>query len=242
MSTTNPVLTVSEIPVHITRKDIKRLHLSVYPPEGQVKVSAPLFMTDDNIRLAVISRLKWIRTQQKQLQDQPRQTERRMVSGESHYLWGSRYCLEVTYRQGKHTVTPKGDRLLMVVSPGTTQENRERLLMDYYRQQLKQYTPPLLDKWQPKINRQIKDWGIRRMKTKWGSCTPESGRVWLNLELAKKPLECLEYVLVHEMVHLLEANHGDKFVSYMDDFLPNWRIIKKSLNHQPLSALQSYST
>lgn len=235
MSTTSSALIVSDIPIDITRKNIKRLHLSVYPPAGQVKVSAPLFMTDDHIRLAVVSRLKWIRTQQKQFQDQLRQTERRMISGESHYLWGSRYRLEVIYQAGKHEVSLKNNHLFMSVSPATTQENREKLLADYYRQQLKQQIPPLLDKWQPIIGRNVSHWGIKRMKTKWGSCTPEAARIWLNLELAKKPVECLEYVLVHEMVHLLEANHGEVFVGYMDTLLPQWKSVKKLLNQEILA-------
>lgn len=235
MSTTNSTLTVSDIPVQVTRKDVKRLHLSVYPPDGQVKVSAPLFMSEDNIRLAIITRLKWIRTQQKQFQDQPRQTKREIVSGESHYLWGTRYRLDVVYCRGKHKVIPNGEYLCMAVSPNTTLANRERLLADYYRQEIKQRIPDLLAKWQPVIGRNVDYWGIKRMKTRWGSCNPATARIWLNLELAKKPTQCLEYVLVHELVHLLEANHGKHFIAYMDKFLPNWHSIQQQLNREVLA-------
>lgn len=235
MSTIESVLSVSNIPVAITRKDIKRLHLSVYPPDGQVRVSAPLYMTDDNIRLAVVLRLKWIKAQQKHFHDQPRQTERQMVSGESHYLWGTRYRLDVSYRHGKHEIFPKGNFLYLQVNSGTSTANRERLLHDYYRQQLRQRIPTLLEKWYPRIGCEVVGWGIKRMKTKWGSCTPKSGRIWLNLELAKKPAGCLEYVLVHELAHMLESRHDDRFTSLMDQYLPNWRSLRSQLNAEYLA-------
>jgi predicted metal-dependent hydrolase len=240
MNTTNsllqPALTVSDIPVYVTRKAIKNLHLGVYPPEGQVRVSAPEHFTADHIRLAVVTRLKWIKTQQQRFQQQARQTPREMVSGESHYLWGTRYRLEVVYQSGKHRLTSKGEFLHLTISPGTSTENRVLVLHDYYRQQLKQRIPALLEKWQVRIGNEVTDWGIKRMKTKWGSCNITDRRIWLNLELAKKPPECLEYVLVHELVHLREREHNTSFTAYMDDLLPNWRSVRDQLNAEYLAA------
>ena len=240
MNTTNsllqPALTVSDIPVYVTRKAIKNLHLGVYPPEGQVRVSAPEHFTADHIRLAVVMRLKWIKTQQQRFQQQARQTPREMVSGESHYLWGTRYRLEVVYQAGKHHIVPKGEFLHLTISPGTSTENRVLVLHDYYRQQLKQRIPALLEKWQVRIGNEVTGWGIKRMKTKWGSCNITDRRIWLNLELAKKPPECLEYVLVHELVHLRERQHNASFTAYMDDLLPNWRSVRDQLNAEYLAA------
>ncbi|WML90807.1 SprT family zinc-dependent metalloprotease [Thiothrix lacustris] len=236
MNTTNPLLTVSDIPVYVTRKAIKNLHLGVYPPDGQVRVSAPEHFSADHIRLAVVTRLKWIKTQQQRFQQQARQTPREMVSGEAHYLWGTRYRLEVVYQPGKHQVTPRGEFLHLSVTPGTSTANRERLLHDYYRQQLKQRIPVLLAKWQPRIGKQVTDWGIKRMKTKWGSCNITEQRIWLNLELAKKSPECLEYVLIHELAHLLERQHNANFTALMDEFLPQWRSLRGQLNAEYLSA------
>lgn len=240
MSTTStllqPVLTVSDIPVYVTRKAIKNLHLGVYPPDGQVRVSAPLHWGNDAIRLVVVTRLKWIKTQQQRFQQQARQTPREMVSGESHYLWGARYRLDVVYQPGKHQIIPQGEFLHLTVSPGTTTENRVAVLHDYYRQQLKLRIPLLLGKWQPRMGVEVGGWGIKRMKTKWGSCNITDRRIWLNLELAKKPPECLEYVLVHELVHLLERQHNAIFTAHMDRLLPNWRSLRGLLNAEYLSA------
>ncbi|QTR47339.1 M48 family metallopeptidase [Thiothrix litoralis] len=235
-SLSNPLFTVSDIPVYVTRKAIKNLHLGVYPPDGQVRVSAPEHFSTDNIRLAVVTRLKWIKTQQQRFQQQPRQSLREMVSGESHYLWGTRYRLEVVYQSGKHQIAPRGEFLHLSVTPGTSTANRERLLHDYYRQQLKQRIPVLLEKWQPRIGKQVTDWGIKRMKTKWGSCNITEQRIWLNLELAKKSPECLEYVLIHELAHLLERQHNANFTALMDEFLPQWRSLRGQLNAEYLSA------
>ncbi|SEA27772.1 hypothetical protein SAMN05660964_01240 [Thiothrix caldifontis] len=240
MNTTSPLLqpalTVSDIPVYVTRKAIKNLHLGVYPPEGQVRVSAPEHFTTDHIRLAVVTRLKWIKTQQQRFQQQARQTPREMVSGESHYLWGTRYRLEVVYQSGKHRLTSKGEFLRLTVSPGTSTENRVLVLHDYYRQQLKQRIPALLEKWQVRIGNEVTGWGIKRMKTKWGSCNITDRRIWLNLELAKKSPECLEYVLVHELVHLREPQHNARFTALMNEHLPHWRTLRDQLNGEYLAA------
>ena len=226
---------VSGIAVQVVRKPIKNLHLSVCPPDGRVRVAVPLQLTDDNVRLAVISRLTWIKKQQASFHAQPRQSEREMVTGESHYVFGKRYRLEVIERRGCHEVAIKNNSTLQLfVNPGTSTQNRALVLNEWYREQLKAQIPDLLNHWQSALGKQAADWGIKKMKTKWGSCNIAQRRIWLNLELAKKPLECLEYVLVHELVHLLERHHNDHFKAYMDKYLPQWQRCRDILKREPL--------
>lgn len=228
-------ITVNDISIQVTRKPIKNLHVAVHPPDGQVRVSAPSHVTDDNIRLAVIAKLAWIKKQRTAFQAQPRQSKREMVSGESHYLWGRRYLLDVEESWGPHEVQVKsGKKLLLIVQPGTTTANRERALNQYYRAELKARAPGFIAKWEPIIGHSVAEWGIKKMKTKWGSCNIAAQRIWLNLELAKKPVECLEYVLVHEMVHFLERTHTERFRAYMDQFYPQWQLHRAMLNQAPL--------
>ena len=227
---------IRDIPVQVVRKPIKNLHLGVYPPEGHVRVAAPSSMTDDAIRLAIISRLTWIRKHQAAFQAQPRQSLREMVSGETHYVFGRKYRLEVIERNGRHEVCRKGNqKLQLYVKPGTSPKKRQLVLQEWYRSELKNRIPALLERWQPIIGHEVSSWGIKRMKTKWGSCNIEQRRIWLNLELAKKPVECLEYVLVHELVHLLERHHNEHFKLFMDKFLPNWRYSREVLQEEPLA-------
>jgi len=230
-----PELVVSGIAVQIVRKPIKNLYLSVCPPEGQVRVAVPLHMTDENVRLAVISRLIWIKKQQAAFQAQPRQSKREMVTGESHYVFGKRYRLEIIERRGCHEVVIKTNSILQLfVNPGTSTQNRALVLNEWYRNQLKARIPALLNHWQVAIGKQAAEWGIKKMKTKWGSCNIYQRRIWLNLELAKKPIECLEYVLVHELVHLLERHHNDRFNAYMTHYLPQWQRCHDILKREPL--------
>lgn len=230
------ILTVNGIEVQIVRKDIKNLHLAVYPPDGHVRVAVPKHVTDDNVRLAVISKLRWIKKQQQDFKEQPRQSERQYLSGECHYVFGKRYRLELIERDGKPEVKPlRSGKLQLFVRPGSSVEVKEKALNTWYREELKRAIPKLLEKWQPIVGKEASDWGIRKMKTKWGSCNIERRRIWLNLELAKKPTECLEYILVHELVHLYERNHNQRFMKLLDQFLPNWRTNKKTLNTSPLS-------
>ncbi len=236
MPTERHFIEVSGIPVEVVRKPIKNLHLGVYPPAGRVRVAAPERMGEEAVRLAVVSRLGWIRRQQERFAEQPRQSAREMVTGESHYLWGRRYRLEVIEHDGSCRVKRKGrSRLVLYVRPGADSVRRRRLLEDFYRQELKQRIPALIEQWQPVIGVQVAHWGVKRMKTRWGSCNPETRRIWLNLELAKKPPRCLEYILVHEMTHLLERHHNDRFRSLMDRFLPSWRLRRDELNSSPLA-------
>lgn len=230
------LLSINDIEVQVVRKDIKNVHIAVYPPNGRVRVAAPTHITDDNVRLAIISKLGWIKKQQATFQAQVRQSQREMVTGESHYFWGHRYRLEVIERHGKHEVAIKNSRkLLLCVNPGTSRANRELVLHEWYRAALKERIPDLIAKWEPIIGREVAEWGIKKMKTKWGSCNIGQRRIWLNLELAKKPPECLEYILVHEIVHLWERHHTERFRAYMDAFMPNWRFHRDVLNQAPLA-------
>lgn len=223
-------LTINDIEVEIQKKNIKNLHLSVLPPKGKVRVSAPDSMNDDAIRIFIITKIGWIKKQQEKYKNQLRQCEREYVSGESVYLWGKRYRLDVVYSNVCNNVKIKGNKLIFQVREASTAEQRENVLNDWYRRNIKEEIPQLLEKWQKIIGVTASDWGVKNMKTRWGTCNIEDKRIWLNLQLVKKPFECLEYVMVHELVHLLEKNHNKIFISYMDEFLPNWRKIKEELN------------
>ena len=236
MSTSRQSIEVSAIRVEVVRKPIKNLHLSVHPPDGRVRVSAPLHIDDEAVRLAVVSKLSWVRRYQKTFADQPRQSQREMVSGESHYFLGRCYRLSVTEGNGPNRIAVNGTSdLRMQLRPGTDRDRREQLLNAWYRRHMKELVQDLIAKWQPITGVEVADWGIKKMKTRWGSCNTRDHRVWLNLELAKKPLHCIENVLVHEMVHLLERNHSDRFRELMDRFLPQWRVYRDELNQAPLA-------
>lgn len=235
MSIESHHLTVAGIVVEVIRKDIKNLHLGVYPPHGRVRVAAPLVVSDEAVRLAVIDKLGWIKQQQSKFAEQPRQSKREMVNGESHYYLGRRYRLRVHEQDGPVRVAVRGIASLdLFVRPGTTAGQREIILLRWHRMQLKALIPPLLEKWQPLLGVQVTDWGIKKMKTKWGTCNRKAGRIWLNLELAKKPIQCLEYIVVHELLHLLERQHNDRFRALLDQFLPPWRLYRDELNRAPL--------
>lgn len=233
---TDRQIEVSGIPVEVVRKDIKNLHLAVYPPHGRVRVAVPLRTSDETVRLAVVSRLGWIRRQQNALEKQERQSKREMVTGESHFVAGRRYRLDVIERDIRSPqVIPSGKTLKLHVPPGTSGESREAILLKWYRRLLREQIPDLLAKWEPIVGVEVASCGIKRMKTRWGTCNIEARRVWLNLELAKKPSVCLEYILVHEMVHFLERHHNERFRDYMDQFMPQWRLHREELNRAPLA-------
>lgn len=227
---------IGTIQLRLDRKAIKHLHISVVPPDGKVKVSAPRHMTDTAIRTAVASRIAWIRRQQRDFLAQARQSPRQMVSGECHYLLGRPCRLRVIERQGRHVVVLSGKNTLrLYVQPGTSVHNKQSVLAEYGRALLKTEVERLLQLWLPRIGVVPTFWGIKKMKTKWGSCNTHTKRIWLNLELVKKPPECLEYILVHELIHLLERHHNDRFRAHMDRLLPNWRERKNLLNSLPLA-------
>jgi predicted metal-dependent hydrolase len=236
MSTANAYLTIRGINVDIVYKDIKNLHIAVYPPVGRVRVAAPERFNEDQIRLAVIQRLPWITRQRKQLQDATRQSPRQMITGESHYVWGIRTRLKVIKRPGRAHIELDGDRLLMYVDEEMSVDDRANLLHDWLRKQLRLAVAPLIAQWEPTIGRSVPRWSVRRMKTKWGSCNRETGHIWFNLELAKKHPHCLEYIVVHEMTHLLERNHGERFTTLMDSFMSDWRQRRDELNQAPLAS------
>lgn len=235
MSTTSAYLTVSGIDIDVVHKDIKHLHIGVYPPLGRVRVAAPKRFDDEQVRLAIVQRLSWIRKQQKQLQNVPRQTEREMVTGESHYVWGNRLRLKAVERPGRAHVEIDGDRLILYTTAESSVESRRSALEYWYREQLRQALPPLIEKWEQELQVSVPKWTIRRMKTKWGSCNRESRHIWFNLELAKKHPNCLEYIVVHEMTHYDERTHGERFAALMDQRLPDWELRRNELNGAPLA-------
>ncbi|MBX6555608.1 M48 family metallopeptidase [Pseudomonas aeruginosa] len=236
MNTESRNITVSGLTVEVVRKPIKNLHLGVYPPEGRVRVAAPLAVDDEAVRLAVVGKLGWIKRQRAKFQAQPRQSQRRMVSGESHYFLGRRYRLRVHETTGALRIALRGTATMdLFVRPDTTVERREQVLHNFYRAELKRLMPELLEKWQPKLEVEARAWGIKRMKTKWGTCNIEARRIWLNLELAKKPVQCLEYILVHELVHLLERHHNERFQALLNLYLPQWQVFRDELNASMLA-------
>ena len=232
----NHRIEVSGIPVEIVRKEIKNLHVGVYPPSGRVRVAAPLLLDDEAVRLAVISRLGWIRRKRGEFERQVRQSQREFVTGESHYFEGRRYRLDVVERDAPPAVKLRNNtRLELGVRPNADREAREAVLHRWYRRHLRNQLPPLIAKWEPKLGVTVEDVRIKKMKTLWGSCNIEARRIWLNLELAKKPSPCLTYILVHEMVHLLERHHNDRFHELMDNFIPQWHSYRDELNRAPLA-------
>ena len=227
---------VGTLPVHIERKAIKNLHLGVYPPNGRVRVAVPLSINDSAVRLAVINKLGWIRRQQKAFAQQPRQSPRQMVSGETHFFQGRAYRLRVEETGNFPRVSLRNrTTLLLQTSKTNTAIQREHAIQEWYRARLKELIPQLLDKWQPILGVEAEHWGIRKMKTKWGSCNSYAKRIWLNLELAKKPVQCLEYLVVHELAHLIERTHNDRFLAILNKAMPKWRLFKQELNAAPLS-------
>lgn len=231
MTTEAHSLTVSGLRVAVVRKGIKNLHLGVYPPDGRVRVAVPMAVSDAAVRVAVIGKLHWIRRQQAAFDGQARESEREMVSGESHYYQGRRYRLRLVDTEGKGEVVLRGSRVMELrVRPELTVDQREQILQRWYRDRLRELVPPLLDKWQPVLRVKVADWGIRKMKTKWGSCNADARRIWLNVELTKKAPECLEYLVVHELVHLRVRKHDERFFALMDRHLPRWRAVRRVLN------------
>ena len=236
MSTDRARIEIRGIEVEIIRKDIKHLHLGVYPPEGRVRVAAPLRLDDDAVRLAVISRLAWIRRKRAEFRGQDRQSRREFVTGESHYFEGRRYRLDVVVSNAPIGIRLRDNAWMeMRVRPSTSRDAREAMLYRWYRDQLREHIPEIVAKWEPKIGVTVAEWRIRRMKTRWGTCNPEAKRIWLNAELAKKPVSCLEYVVVHEMLHLIERGHNERFRGMLDQVMPDWQTRLDELNQAYLA-------
>ena len=226
---------LGNIKIDVELKNIKNIHLSVYPPNGKVKISAPERMDLDTIRVFTISKLKWIKKQQEAFRNQERETPREYLTKESHYFKGKRYLLKVIEHNAKPKVILKHSEIELYIRPNATIEKRKQIIDEWYRAELKMIVPKMIEKWEKKIGVKSNEFGIKKMRTKWGTCNTKAKRIWLNLEIAKKPFECLEYIIVHELVHLLERRHNEKFVKYMNEFMPKWRFYREELNRLPFS-------
>jgi predicted metal-dependent hydrolase len=225
---------LGEIAVDVVKKNIKNVHLSVYPPTGKVRISAPLRMNLDTIRVFAISKLSWIKQQQKKVNEQEREPPREYLDRESHYVWGKRYLLKVIEKDAAPEVELRHSQMLLQIRPATGEERKQAVLDEWYRAQLKEAVPSLIAKWEPLIGVKVERFFVQRMKTKWGSCSHGSSSIRLNTDLAKKPRECLEYIVVHEMAHLLEPTHNSRFIALMDLFVPQWRFCREMLNRLPV--------
>lgn len=227
-------LELGEIGVDVILKDIENVHLSVHPPSGRVRIAAPERMSMDTIRLYAISKLGWIKKQRRRLQEQERETPREYLERESHYIWGKRYLLTVVEANEPASIELKHDRMILLTRPGSDAAKRRQVVEDWYRQQVKTATVDLIAKWEPKIDVSVAGFYVRRMKTRWGSCNSQARTIRLNTDLAKKSRECLEYIVVHEMIHILEPTHNERFQALMSQFLPDWKHRRQVLNRSPV--------
>jgi predicted metal-dependent hydrolase len=225
---------LGDLAVDVVRKDIKNIHLSVHPPTGRVTIAAPQRLSLDTIRVFAIAKLGWIRNQQRKLQEQERETPREYLDRESHYVWGKRYLLKVVELNQPPVVELSHSRLVLRVRPGTNHAKRQTILEDWYRDQVKKAAPALFAKWERLIGVKPERVFVQRMRTKWGSCNPRARNIRLNTDLAKKPRECLEYIVVHELIHLIEPTHNANFVALMDQYMPRWQLCRAALNRLPV--------
>ena len=221
---------IAGIPVKIIKKDIKNMHLYVKPPDGHVVVSVPRHLSEESILMFVRTRLGWIKKQQEKFLAQPRQTERQFVSGETMYIWGKQYFLQVEYSNKGNSLALSGDSAILTVRKESTAKQRENYVNEWYRSQLKKEIEKRLPKWEARTGLHCSSWQTKYMTTKWGTCNTQTGKIWLNLQLAKKPFECLDYVILHELAHLRVRNHGAEFIAILDEHMPYWREIRKLLN------------
>lgn len=225
---------LGDIAVDVVRKDIKNVHLSVHPPTGRVRIAAPERMSLDTVRVFAISKLTWIRRQQHKLLEQERETPREYLNRESHYVWGRRCLLVVIEEDQSPTVELSHNRILLKVRPGTDREKKQAILEEWYRKQVRNDVPVLIAKWERLMGVKVQRLFVQRMKTKWGSCNHIARTIRLNTDLAKKPRDCLEYIIVHEMTHLLEPTHNARFIALMGQFLPKWQWYRETLNRLPV--------
>ncbi|NBC05360.1 MAG: DUF45 domain-containing protein [Bacteroidetes bacterium] len=231
MSTEKFQITVSDIPIDVIKKDIKNIHLAVYPPTGRVRLSSPKSVSKESLRLFAISKLGWIKKHIRNINSQIREPEREYIQGESHYVQGQRYLLNIIEEDKPPKVYIRNKKYLdLYVRPGSDRTKREQIIREWYRNILKEQIPSLIEKWEEELGVTVQDWGVKQMKTKWGSCNVNDRRIWLNLELAKKPKSLLDYVVLHEMVHLKERLHNKRFKAYLDKHMPSWRKRREELN------------
>jgi len=232
---------ISDIEVEIIKKDIKNMHLSVLPPDGKVRVSAPNNLSDETIIMFVKTRLGWIKKQREKFEQQPRQSEREYVSGETLYVWGHQYFLQVEYGKKKNSLVLEGNKAILTVRKNSTVKQREKFVNEWYRTLLKKEVEKYLPKWQAITGLYCDSWQSKYMTTKWGTCNTSTRKIWLNLQLAKKPIECLEYVILHELAHLKVKNHGSDFITILDLHMPYWREYKKMLNDSKLDYMSQHN-
>jgi len=230
------MLVISDIPIEVNKKNIKNMHLYVKPPNGKVSVSAPVNMSDEAIERFVRTKFNWVRKQIAKFDDQPRQSERQYVSGETFFVWGKQYYLQVEHGT-KNSLSLLRNRAILTVRKESTLEQRENFVREWYREQLKAEIARILPKWQDITGLTPSGWQTKYMTTRWGTCNPKTGKIWLNLQLAKKTTDCLEYVILHELCHLVEKNHNERFIAMMDKYMPLWREVKAALNAQTLDYL-----
>ncbi|ANT67201.1 M48 family metallopeptidase [Aeromonas hydrophila] len=232
----NETIQLGEISIAVTRKDIKNVHLTVHPPDGRVTLAAPFNTRLEVARAYAISKLAWIRDQQRKLGCQARETPRQFVERESHYVWGRRYLMTVDYQEVKPSVILSNKRITLIVRPGSSTEKRAELMHEWHKLLLHEVVPPLVQKWERKLKVSVSGYFLQRMKTKWGSCNHSAGNIRLNTELVKKPKDLLEYVIVHEMAHLIEPTHSERFIAILEEHYPSWREARAELNELPLAA------
>ena len=229
-------ITIGEMAIEVLRKEIKHVHLSVHPPDGRVTLSAPAGTRPEAMRAFAVTKLGWIREQQRRLAEQARETDRQFIERESHYLWGRRYLMTVEYRAAKPSVRLDHRRITLIVRPGSDAVKRAAVIHDWHKRLLHQAVPVLIDKWAGRLQVTVRGYFLQRMKTRWGSCNPRAGHIRLNTELVRKPRDLLEYVLVHELLHLIEPTHNDRFVRLLDEHYPAWRTARAELNELPPAA------
>lgn len=226
---------LGKISVEVVLKDIKNVHLSVYPPDGRVRISAPNRMNFNTIRTFAITKLGWIKEQQKKLREQERESPREYLDRESHYVWGRRYLLKVIEEDASPIIELKHNRMYLRLRPGTNGGAKRAFVERWYREQLKATVPDIVARWEPVMGVTLERFFVQHMKTRWGSCNPVGKTIRLNTELAKKPPECLEYIVVHELAHILEPTHNGNFVALMDHIMPKWKFYRRKLNVLPVS-------
>jgi hypothetical protein len=225
---------IGDLAVEVVHKNIKNVHLSVHPPVGRVTIAAPIAMKMDTLRVYIIAKLGWIRSQQQKMLLQDREPPREFLNRESHYLWGQRYLMQVCEADAPPSIAIRNNHLVMNVRQNMGVDKKQELLDGWYRDQLKQVIPAILAHWEPQIGVTTNRFFVQRMKTQWGSCNPSAKNIRINTELAKKPRECLEYIVVHELMHLLEPSHNERFVKLMDQHMPKWHSHRQLLNSLPL--------
>lgn len=229
------LIELGDISIAVTRKEIKNVHLSVHPPDGRVTMSAPIGTRPEVARAYAISRIGWIRQQQAKLRNQARETRRQFIERESHYLWGRRYLMTVVEQEAKPAVSVDHKRITLSVRPGSDHAKRASVIHEWHKALLHEFIPPLIARWEPRLGVHVVAYFLQRMKTKWGSCNHDAGHIRLNTELVKKPKDLVEYVVVHEMIHLMEPTHGERFIKILADHYPTWREAKSELNELPLA-------